>query len=172
MAVAISSVRIVPEEPTSVPATMSATLSSAMPAAAADSPVKAFSSEITTGMSAPPIGRTKRLPRMPAAIRTAMNRACDGPESWSMPSTMQAARIPTRSRAFTTCWPGTLIGCPETIPWSLPNAMFDPQKEIEPTTIENSVGTKVSSGIVPPIERSWRNSDHAISATAPPPTPL
>ena len=47
-----------------MPATISATLSSAMPAAAADSPVKALSSEITTGMSAPPIGSTNMLPRM------------------------------------------------------------------------------------------------------------
>ena len=62
IAVAISSVRIVPEEPTRVPATIRATLSSANPAAAAERPVNAFSSEITTGMSAPPIGSTTRLP--------------------------------------------------------------------------------------------------------------
>ena len=69
----ISSVRIVPEEPTRVPATIRATLSSANPAAAAaESPVNAFSSEITTGMSAPPIGSTNRLPSTAAAIRTAM----------------------------------------------------------------------------------------------------
>ena len=43
IAVAISIVRIVPEEPTKVPATISATLSRANPAAAAESPVKAFS---------------------------------------------------------------------------------------------------------------------------------
>ena len=74
IAVAISSVRIVPEEPTSVPATIRATLSSAKPAAAAERPVNALSSEITTGMSAPPIGRTTRLPRIAAAISTPMNR--------------------------------------------------------------------------------------------------
>ena len=72
MARLISRVRIVPEEPTSVPATIRTTLSSAKPAAAAASPVKALSSEITTGMSAPPIGSTKRLPRTAAAIRTPM----------------------------------------------------------------------------------------------------
>ncbi len=58
-----------------MPATISATLSSEKPAAAAESPVKAFSSEITTGMSAPPIGSTTRLPRIAAAIRTAMKSA-------------------------------------------------------------------------------------------------
>ena len=74
IAVAISSVRIVPEEPTRVPATIRATLSSEKPAAAAERPVNAFSSEITTGMSAPPIGSTTRLPSSAAAIRTPMNR--------------------------------------------------------------------------------------------------
>ena len=74
IAVAISIVRIVPEEPTRVPATIRATLSSAKPAAAAERPVAAFSSEITTGMSAPPIGSTTRLPSSAAAISTTMNR--------------------------------------------------------------------------------------------------
>ena len=78
IAVAIAVVRMVPEEPTSVPATIRTMLSSAIPAAAAESPVKAFSSEMTTGMSAPPIGSTKRFPRIAAAIRTAMNSALGG----------------------------------------------------------------------------------------------
>jgi hypothetical protein len=50
--------------------------------------------------------------------------------------------------------------------------MFEPQKEIDPITIEKSVGTNVSSGMSPPSASSCRNSAHAISATAPPPTPL
>ena len=44
-----------------MPATIIAVLSSATPVAAADRPVKAFSSEMTTGMSAPPIGSTSRF---------------------------------------------------------------------------------------------------------------
>ena len=58
IALAIRLVRMVPEAPTIMPATISAVLFSARPVAAADSPVKALSSEITTGMSAPPIGST------------------------------------------------------------------------------------------------------------------
>ena len=112
MAVAIASVRIVPDEPTSVPATIRTMLSSAIPAAAADRPVNAFKSEMTTGMSAPPIGSTNRFPRIAAAMRTAMNSPWDGPESWSMPRTMHAARMPTRSRPFSTCCPGIFIGWP------------------------------------------------------------
>src|SRR3954464_298963 len=50
IATAIWFVRIEPDAPTSMPATISAVLSRAIPVAAADSPVNALSSEITTGM--------------------------------------------------------------------------------------------------------------------------
>ena len=40
--------------------------------------MNAFRSEMTTGMSAPPIGSTNRLPRMAAAMRTAMKSALRG----------------------------------------------------------------------------------------------
>jgi hypothetical protein len=53
IASAMSRVRIVPDAPTIMPATISAVLFSAMPVAAALRPVNALSSEITTGMSAP-----------------------------------------------------------------------------------------------------------------------
>ena len=102
IAVAISSVRIVPEEPTRVPATISATLSSANPVAAAESPVNAFRSEITTGMSAPPIGSTTRLPSAAAAMRTRMNRPCEGSSLFAAIST-QATTIPISSSALITC---------------------------------------------------------------------
>ena len=68
-----------------MPATISATLSSANPAAAAERPVNAFRSEITTGMSAPPIGSTNRTPSTAAAISTATNSPCEGPEAWLAP---------------------------------------------------------------------------------------
>ena len=64
IALAIWSVRIVPDAPTIMPATIITGLDSARPVAAAESPVNALSSEITTGMSAPPIGSTSRLPRI------------------------------------------------------------------------------------------------------------
>ena len=108
IAVAISRVSSVPEEPTSVPATISATLSSEKPAAAAERPVNAFSSEITTGMSAPPIGSTTRLPRIAAPTSTRMKRPCDG--SSEVARTTQATSSPTKSSALITCWPGTAIG--------------------------------------------------------------
>ena len=51
-----------PEAPTSVPLMMSAWFRSANPVAATASPVNELSSEITTGMSAPPIGITMSTP--------------------------------------------------------------------------------------------------------------
>ena len=90
---------------------------------------------------------------------------------------MQAATIPSSSTALITCWPGTFTGCCGIRSWSFPKATLEPQKETDPTTIENMIGTKISSGIwlIEPSPRrcsSSRNSDQAISATAPPPTPL
>ena len=58
MASAMSLVRIAPEAPTRAPATIRMTLPTTKPAIATALPVKALSSEMTTGMSAPPIGRT------------------------------------------------------------------------------------------------------------------
>ncbi|GGJ07041.1 hypothetical protein GCM10010121_016870 [Streptomyces brasiliensis] len=61
---------MVPDAPTIMPATISAVLSSAGPVAAADSPVKALSSDTTTGMSAPPIGSTTITPSTAAVTST------------------------------------------------------------------------------------------------------
>ena len=37
-------------------------------------------------------------------------------------------------------WPGSLIGRLGRIAWSLANAMFEPQNEIDPTIAANNVG--------------------------------
>ena len=135
IASAISIVRIEPEAPTSMPATISATLSSARPAAAADSPVNAFSSEITTGMSAPPIGSTNMLPSSAAATRITMKRPSD-----SVPDAIaiaQPTQIASRPRLMNCC-PGSWIGRPGRISWSFPKAMFEPQNETEPMIAANS----------------------------------
>ncbi len=55
------------------------------------------------------------------------------------------------------------------VSWSLRNAMFEPQKEIEPMIAANRIGIRASSSRSPPASR---NSTNEISATAPPPTPL
>ena len=138
IAIAIRLVRKEPEAPTSVPATISAVLSSAIPVAAADRPVNAFSSEITTGMSAPPIGRTTMLPSSAAATSTPrMKSACE----WTPVARTTALTAATvmSSTLITRC-PGSWIGRPGRISWSFPNAMFEPQNEIEPMIAANSDG--------------------------------
>ena len=94
----------VPDAPTSMPLTISTLFSSSKPVAAAASPVNAFSSEITTGMSAPPIGSTNRTPKSSDA-------ADERPQQ---PLVLHARderdpggeRSRGRARAFTNCWPG------------------------------------------------------------------
>ena len=118
--------------------------------------MKAFSSEMTTGMSAPPMGSTNMLPSIAAETRIAMNSSSD-----SEPAAMATAQ-PTAissSAALTNCWPGSWIGRPGRISWSLPKAMFEPQKEIEPMIAANRMGMRSSSGRSPPTSR---NSAHAI----------
>ena len=67
IASAISLVRMPPDAPTSAPAMVSVAFCSTKPAIATAVPVNALSSEITTGMSAPPIGSTMSTPKPSAA---------------------------------------------------------------------------------------------------------
>ena len=69
----MSSVNSVPEEPTSVPATTMARLLMAKPSAATARPVNEFKSEMTTGMSAPPMGMTIAMPKNSASKNITMN---------------------------------------------------------------------------------------------------
>ena len=67
IASAMSLVRMAPEAPTSAPAMISTGLLMTKPAIAAAVPVNELSSEITTGMSAPPMGSTSVMPKISAA---------------------------------------------------------------------------------------------------------
>ena len=67
MASAMSLVRMPPAARTRAPAMISGMLSTTKPAIATALPVNAFSSEMTTGMSAPPIGSVARMPSPSAA---------------------------------------------------------------------------------------------------------
>ena len=166
MASAIWRVRIEPEAPTSMPPTISAVLSSARPAAAAESPVKALSVEITTGMSAPPIGSTASTPSAPAASRISQNSS-----SFSLPAAMTTAS----ATAATASRPLTAFGMrkrPLSDSCSFRNATFEPQNEIEPMIAAKRIGISSSSSGLPPTSSASRYSTTLISATAPPPTPL
>ena len=66
-------VRINPLAPTSAPETINTLLRITNPAAQAASPEKLFSKAITTGISAPPIGITKRTPNIKAKEQIRIN---------------------------------------------------------------------------------------------------
>ena len=139
IALAIRLVRIEPDAPTIMPATIMAVLSSASPAAAAESPVSALSSEITTGMSAPPIGSTTSTPSTAASTSRPTIQICGAPPS---PDTTAQAIAPSSSSPFTGCCARPRpIGRPGRISCSFPNAISEPQNEIDPMIAANSDAT-------------------------------
>ena len=145
IALAIRLVRIEPDAPTIMPATIIAVLFSANPAAAADNPVIALSSEMTTGMSAPPIGSTTIRPSTPAAASSPIIHHSGAPPlpGWAAsPITTAAAIAPISNSPFSACCAlPSPIGRPGRISCSFPNAMREPQNEIEPMIAANSDAT-------------------------------
>ena len=166
IAFAMSSVSSVPDAPTSIPATISTVESRTKPVADAARPVNAFSSEITTGMSAPPMGSTNITPKTSASPISAMST------HWSstpVTSATPRAAAPMRMAALTMFWPTNTIGRPEISSCNLANATSEPENEIEPIRAERTVETIDSEARSP--SETW-NSASATSAAAPPPTPL
>src|ERR671935_227508 len=157
----------VPEAPTSIPLTIRTLFSSSKPVAAAASRGKAFSSEITPGMSAPPIGSTKRTPNTAAqASSTHISHCFSAPASIAIPAAIAAAS----TTAFSTCCPGYVIGRPLISSWSFAKATIDPANEIEPITAERKIARLMSS-LRSPLAGALRwNSAHETNAAAPPPT--
>ena len=103
MASLMSLVSRLPEAPTRVPATISAKLFRVKPVAATARPVHALSSEMTTGMSAPPIGSTNATPRTSAS--TISGRKARGTDAMAS-TTIAKARIAAAITPLTTCWRG------------------------------------------------------------------
>ncbi len=158
----------VPDAPTSIPLTISTFECRTNPVAAAASPVNAFRSEITTGMSAPPIGSTNTTPNS-AATRIAAARSQKLTDAIAAaPSAIE----PRKSTAFPICWPGYVIGRPLIRSCSFPNATSEPANEIEPTSAEKTVETPRSTPTSPESAQTVWNSTSETSAAAPPPTPL
>ncbi len=65
-----------------------------------------------------------------------------------------------------------MIGRPWISSWSLANATIEPEKEIAPISAERTIASETSSVGVPGGGRMRCSSASAISAAAPPPTPL
>ena len=77
-------------------------MSSTKPDAATARPVNEFSSEIRTGTSAPPMGRTKMTPSTRESTRMIQTKAMFPVTSARMIMTPMA----TPTSALITCWPG------------------------------------------------------------------
>ena len=67
--------RMKPDDPSSAPAVMSSLFCSTNPIATAESPAYELSSEMTVGMSAPPIGMISKTPNVSESTMIAAN-AC------------------------------------------------------------------------------------------------
>ena len=152
-----------------MPATIRTLFSSSKPLAATARPVKAFSSEITTGMSAPPIGSTKRTPNSSAAPTSAQSSH----SSWTpLTSAIPEPAATSKTTPFTNCWPGYVIGRPPISSCSFANATIEPENEIAPISAESTIASEMSTFGAPGSGRIRCTSASAISAAAPPPTPL
>ena len=110
IASAISLVRIAPDAPTRAPAMIRTGLPRTKPAIAAAVPVNEFRRLMTTGMSAPPIGRTIVTPKIrPASTTTASSASVALLPSVSTPAAPRiSASVPrtaTTASAIVTSWP-------------------------------------------------------------------
>ena len=147
------------------------------PAMATAVPVKALRSEITTGMSAPPIGRTIVTPKTSAAARITPRITSETVASSetvpaaprtrrAVPATVTTARTTVRIRL-----PGKMIGLPLMSPISLPEAMSEPVKVTAPITTSRTTKIVVETG-APASPVCPMKSSMATRAAAPPPTAL
>ncbi|GIU92868.1 MAG: hypothetical protein KatS3mg011_1774 [Acidimicrobiia bacterium] len=157
-------VRISPEAPTRAPETISTLEPITNPAAEAAIPDSELRNEITTGMSAPPIGRVPVTPTIrPIPMRSAATAG------WAS-TIVEAATTsnPPARTASTSRFPGKVTGAESTRPCSLPKAISDPLKVTAPTARDTAAAT--DTGIGPPGKRT--TSANATSVEAPPPKPL
>ena len=113
---------MIPLAPTRQPATMSTLLLMTKPAADAAKPESELSSEITTGMSPPPIGITAAKPSS-SESRTAASIAAK--PSWKSPETVRtaaAASVRAARAALSAFCPAKVFALPDILPESLPHA--------------------------------------------------
>ncbi len=132
MAFAMSCVSRVPADPTTVPAMIMAALSSTKPSKPTASPVNALYSEITTGMSAPPMGSVIATP---SSSEKAKNKDTAGRPSAPHPPEIdqepQSHRRPAISPNSTNFWPPKRTDL-VIKPCSFANAIKLPLNDTEP----------------------------------------
>src|SRR5665213_3238571 len=134
-----------PDEPTSAPVMMSSELARVKPMPHAAQPEYEFSIEITTGMSAPPIGRISSNPSSREIPTISQN--CSGPCAM-VNQTMQLISA-NPSSALSGCCSGKTSGRPVIRPCSLPKAMIEPVKVMAPMAVPRLISTRLPGSIAP-----------------------
>jgi hypothetical protein len=140
MALHMSRVKNEPAAPTSVPAMIMDMLCMAKPVTAAARPVQELSTEITTGMSAPPMGSTCRTPsKAPHSqkIIQATTVIWIGGHRCTLPA---AARMPKTNSTLIVSGSGQRKGFSLINPCNFPKATRLPVKLTAPKTIPKSMG--------------------------------
>ena len=132
MALLISIDRSMPDAPSSAPQTMRIGLERAKPVAHAARPAYELSSEMTTGMSAPPMGSTPITPSARPPAATTRNTPW---RSGRTTRTTTAASTARKRPTLRTFCPFQVMGLPGTKPWSLPNATMLPVNVIRPRNV-------------------------------------
>ena len=168
IALHMSSVSSVPDEPTSVPATIIERLLMTKPSPATARPVKELSSEMTTGMSAPPMGMTIAMPNKSASANMTINAV---ELVWPLIKYPHKPRITSSTRPFKKFWPGNVCGL-SNFPSSFKNAIILPENDNEPMSVANNIGTAADTVTPSRLCERRRNSRLATSAADPPPRPL
>ena len=103
-------------------------------------PVNALSNEMTTGMSAPPIGSTNSTPKASAPRMIATSSA-----SFSTPATIAIAEAEEHRQQDARLpyfWPGYVIGRPVISSWSFAKATMLPANDTEPMSAERTMATE------------------------------
>ena len=123
-----------PEAPSSAPAMIKSLLSSTKPIAAAERPAYEFNSEMTVGMSAPPMGTIIITPNIRGIIIISGKRCIREGSSTSSTATTMAT---PSSDKLTRFWPLYVMGRCGRTSWSLPAAIKLPVSVSEPRMISN-----------------------------------
>ena len=97
--------------------------------------------EITTGMSAPPIGM---MIRTPSASETSTISQKVVPD-WPLTSRTISSTRRMPSPRFTMCCMGKTTGLPEIRPCSLPKAMMEPVKVIAPMATPSDISIRLAA---------------------------
>ena len=129
---------------------------------AAAHPEEEFNMEITTGMSAPPMGMITKTPSTRARAMNVQKYVTWG----SRTNITISATVATAKTRFSRCWPGKVTGLPDTNPWSLVNATTEPLKVIAPMIAPRAISMRLARWIWPSASVMPYDAGLSIAAAA------